>query len=645
MKKKVVAAFLAVCMVCQGSMAYAAQPELFQGTEVVSPETPEEEIIEEETNGFELEDKESADASGTIKGTTVHWSISGSTLTISNTGSNTAIPDYEYGVVAPWDSYRHSVKDVVIGSGITGIGDYAFHEMSSLEKVTINSNVLTRIGEHAFDKCAKLKEINLPDTLTDMGIYAFSRCGEIEKLSAKGLVTPSSLKEIPDYAFAKSKITGITFSSAVTEIGANAFYDCDSLETVTFEGTSVKTIGDAAFKSAGTLKSIVLPDGLKYIGAYAFSECGALKSVGMRFQESIEEIESDAFSGCANDIMFYVMRESGYILQYLKENFPGKYKTYQYMGNEKTDTYKIQVSGDTTYTGKPVTPKVTVTNVMEGVLQENVDYTVSYSNNVSVGKNAKVIITGINGYYGSMEKTFTILPINIAKNAEISGLKKYAYTGKAIKPEVTVKVKGVTLVKGKDYTISYSNNVNVGNNAKIVIKGMGSYAGTIEKTFTIQADLSKAKVTIKKQIYTGKKLTPNVKVVLNGKTLVKDKDYKVSYSGNKNIGKNAKAIIKGMGQYTGEISKKFTIAPQKPKVTVNGYKIKISNYKKGADVYLTVKVAGKNAVKLQCTAKKYQKNKCVDLTNYLKKYKGKKVTITVYMKANGVKGSSTKKTI
>ena len=62
------------------------------------------------------------------------------------------------------------------------------------------------------------------------------------------------------------------------------------------------------------------------------------------------------------------------------------------------------------------------------------------------------------------------------------------YTGKAIKPSVTVKYNGKKLKKGTDYTLSYSNNKEVGT-AKITVKGKGSYTGS--KTLSFKIKLAK----------------------------------------------------------------------------------------------------------------------------------------------------------
>ncbi len=58
------------------------------------------------------------------------------------------------------------------------------------------------------------------------------------------------------------------------------------------------------------------------------------------------------------------------------------------------------------------------------------------------------------------------------------------YTGKAIRPSVTVTYEGKKLKKDKDYTISYSNNKKIGV-ARVAIKGRGSYKGTLVKEFQI----------------------------------------------------------------------------------------------------------------------------------------------------------------
>lgn len=641
MIKKIVAVMLAALVVSEGIVPYAAEGQTVfakQEQEISASEPQEMTVEEQKINEVEK--------SGTLDGA-IYWSVENDILTITNHGSSRAIPDYKNEYKAPWNGESaNSIKEVVISSGITGIGEYAFYGMQGLRKVTIHSNELTSVGAHAFEGCKKLREINLPDTLNEMGIYAFAQCTMLNKISEEGFVTPESLTEIPEYAFAKcGSITNVTFSKNVQVIEACAFYNCGGLKTMNFQDASLKTISDYAFASSG-LESVIIPDGIQKIDAYAFYDCNSLKSFGIRAENSLTYIGTGAFERCSNLTGFYVMAGS-YAENYAKEeiNLSQIYQTYKYMANDRKDNYKIQTSGNTTYTGKEIRPKVTIT-MNDVTLQEGVDYTLSYNNNINAGNRAKITITGINRYYGTMEQYFTINPLDISLGGIVSDIKSQIYTGKEIKPNVVITVNGVTLVKEKDYTISYQNNVKVGKKAEVIVTGKGSYTGKIQKYFTIAASLSKAKVTVKKQAYTGKNLKPGVTVVLNGTKLVEGTDYKVTYSNNKKVGKNAKVTIKGMGTYSGKVTKKFTIAPPKPKVKVNGKKLKITNYQNGADIYLTysTNVNGtKKSGKLLWQAKTYKKRKCVDLTKFAKKYQNGKLTLTITMKINSIESAPSKK--
>ena len=132
------------------------------------------------------------------------------------------------------------------------------------------------------------------------------------------------------------------------------------------------------------------------------------------------------------------------------------------------------------YDGKTKTPSVTV-KVNGKTLKKDTDYTVSYSNNTKVGT-ATVKITGKGNYTGSVSKTYSIK--NNFKKATVSGISTKAFTGKNITQSITVKYNGKTLKKGTDYTVSYSNNKNIGT-ATVKITGKCSYTGTITKTFKI----------------------------------------------------------------------------------------------------------------------------------------------------------------
>ena len=132
------------------------------------------------------------------------------------------------------------------------------------------------------------------------------------------------------------------------------------------------------------------------------------------------------------------------------------------------------------YDGKAKKPGVMV-KLNGKTLKNGTDYTVSYLNNTKVGT-AKVTITGKGNYTGSVSKTYSIK--NNFKKATVSSISTKAFTGKNITQSITVKYNGKTLKKGTDYTVSYSNNKNIGT-ATVKITGKCSYTGTITKTFKI----------------------------------------------------------------------------------------------------------------------------------------------------------------
>ncbi len=223
---------------------------------------------------------------------------------------------------------------------------------------------------------------------------------------------------------------------------------------------------------------------------------------------------------------------------------------------------------------------VLVKNTETGaVLQEGTDYTLKYSNNKNVGT-AKVTISGKGGYSGTKTITFKILgkPIGNGTAGENYRLVMdsqetvFVYMGKAITPAVKVYEGNTRLRKNTDYTVKYLRNINAGT-ASILITGKGKYAGIIRQDFEIRpkekADAESVKIgSIATQKYTGKVIVPQVKIVVDGKTLEKGKDYTVSVINSTRLTYTeggvrkgtATVIITGTGNYKGLLAKKsFTV--------------------------------------------------------------------------------------
>ena len=226
---------------------------------------------------------------------------------------------------------------------------------------------------------------------------------------------------------------------------------------------------------------------------------------------------------------------------------------------------QVTFTGGTSYvyTGRPVTPAITVT--LDGkTLQENVDYWKFYDGNNDVGPAEVWVYNDTNAAPGEevplqiAEFTITAAPI---KNTNIK-LANEVYTGKKIKPLPVITYNGITLKKGVDYTLAYGKNKKVGK-GKVVITGKGNYVGKVTKKFKItKASLKDANIaSIKDKVYTGNWIRPNVKIKFNGKKLVKNRDYTVKYTRNKNAG-IAKIKVKGKGNFRGTRTVQFAITPR-----------------------------------------------------------------------------------
>ena len=104
---------------------------------------------------------------------------------------------------------------------------------SAVSEYTIPNGVES-ISPYAFQNCAALKLIILPDTLTDVGEGAFMNCTALTTFTASGLLS----------------------------LGENAFFSCLCLSNVQL-GSQISSIGSLAFASCDSLKEIVLPASLE----------------------------------------------------------------------------------------------------------------------------------------------------------------------------------------------------------------------------------------------------------------------------------------------------------------------------------------------------------------------------------------------
>lgn len=186
----------------------------------------------------------------------------------------------------------------------------------------------------------------------------------------------------------------------------------------------------------------------------------------------------------------------------------------------------------------------------------------------------EAVVAATSNYNGATtEKTeFNITQKNVSLT--VNDISDQVYTGSAIEPDVTFTTSpSVSLTKGTDYTVSYADNTAVGQ-ASATVKPIATsnYTFTqVTKNFTIsRATITNANLSLPqtKYQYTGSAITPEPKVVVNGKTLTKDTDYTVSYADNTDVGQ-ATVTVSGTGSYQGNAAVNFDIVT-KTALTISG---------------------------------------------------------------------------
>jgi hypothetical protein len=218
--------------------------------------------------------------------------------------------------------------DVVIPSStngwpVTSIGDDAFFDRS-LTSVTIPDSV-TSIGNEAFYVCNSLTNVMIGNSVTNIGIDAFAGCSSLTSIIVSaGNPSYSSLSGV---LFNQSQTVLIecpggfsgsyAIPNSVTNIGADAFFNCTSLTSATVPN-GVTSIGDAAFSGCTGLTGVTIPNGVTNIGDFAFQDCrltsvtipNTVTSIGIEvfaycssltsvtIPDSVTNIGDDAFDSC-----------------------------------------------------------------------------------------------------------------------------------------------------------------------------------------------------------------------------------------------------------------------------------------------------------------------------------------------------------
>ena len=337
------------------------------------------------------------------------------------------------------------IPSEIDGKKVTAIGGFVFNDCDSLTSVTL-PNSITRIGSGAFAECGSLTSIKIPDSVTTIGENAFFEC-----VNLTSVTLPNSITRIEENTFGDCKsLTSIMIPNSVTAIENNAFNSCSSLTSVTIPD-SVTTIGNDAFNYCSSLTSVIIPDSVTAIGSSAFDGCSSLTSVTL--SNSITRIEENAFNDC-----------------------------------------KSLTS---------ITIPASVQEIASGAFSwcENLKQVVLLNPNTQIDQTAftHTLWQDQNQTAADSNSSTTTAPTSYVLSYVSPSVNSVIYNGGEQKPSVVVTDTAGQVKDASNYTITYSNNINVGQ-ATITVTGIGNCTGTVTATFTILPKGTKlSKVTAKKK--------------------------------------------------------------------------------------------------------------------------------------------------
>ena len=335
------------------------------------------------------------------------------------------------------------LKKVTLKNGVQSIGERAFEKCSSLESVIFENTVLEKISDGAFSGCSALSSIVLPDSVTEIEKYAFFETG------LRNIQLPEKLTLIGAYAFCNCKnLKQVQLPSQLKELGNGAFSSCENLAQIQLPA-QLNKLGTDAFRNCTSLDKIDIPAGLTQIEPDTFCNTG-LTSVTLH--EGLTKIEDGAFHDCLKLKKIRIPKsvtdigELALGIRYNRGN-----------GAEEVIPGGFTVEG---YTGSAAERYVKRLHQCENL------YHVFFTD---------VKFVSIGGQ--------TAAVTNISKT-KISALKTRAFTGKPLTQALTITYGGKKLVNGRDYTLTWKNNKNIGT-ASVTIKGKGKYNGSVTKKFRI----------------------------------------------------------------------------------------------------------------------------------------------------------------
>lgn len=394
---------------------------------------------------------------------------------------------------------------LIIPDKVTKIGEKAFYNCRNFNGTLTIGNKVETIGDSAFsgdyvdelteyNSCRFTGNLTIPDSVTKIGDYAFCGCSGFNGRLTIG----NKVETIGNNAFFGKSMTNschftgnLTIPDSVMTIGDYAFQNCTRFNGTLTIGNNVTSIGQFAFQKCEFTGDLIIPVSAATIGRYAFNGCEHFDG-NLVLLAKTNKIETAAFQGCKGFIGLFIPETVREIKTWAFDAFTSL-KMVQNLS--EVEFTLPEVSGKTwknEETGETI-DKIAKGTAVRSDVQEPIE-----------------------------KPIFTYLSVD-----------PQTYTGKQIKPQITVFFGKNELTQKTDYTISFKNNTNVGT-ATFTITAKGNYSGKETGTFAIVAkNIEDEDVTVSElasAAYNSKKDYKPVPVIkYNGKKLADKKDFTVAY--------------------------------------------------------------------------------------------------------------------
>ena len=496
--------------------------------------------------------------------------------------------------------YCVNVSSITVPGSVRSLGEGAFGNCSSLTKAVLNEG-LEEIGEYAFQSSSGIRDIIIPtsvksvgknglclssgcrirvlstdtvwadDAFRDSALIAGKKDSTLQKYAedhGRTFVELSADNRIPlqnewfeqitpEYEYnGKSHEPEIESSESAPELEQGSDYEVTYENNINAGTATIKITGKDIFCGTVERSFKITPDENGMHVCY--------------FAENNETYLETTFKGKKVEpevVIDGLVRGKDYTVTYVNNEKPGEARAeLTGIGNYKgSETLYFTIYGklpaadpiaDQTYTGKELTPAIVIPGLKAGE-----DYYMYYEDNLYPGV-ATVTIYGTGYYKGTATIHFKIIKKTerFVSNVKLNRT-SYTYTGKSIRPSVTVTVNGKK-IGASAYKLYYKNNKNSGIGT-VQVRGTGKYS-RINKTLTF-------KILPPKTLLTGLKKA-NRSFTASWKKNIQATGYQIQYAADSRFTKERKTVTVGKQSAT-----RYKISGLKNKKT---YYVRIRSYKR-----------------------------------------------------------------